>query len=123
MFVLEGLGVDNCWIEIEGGNEVLLLDGLVWEWVEVIEEFGLFIVKDYVGFGSVWNVYVFDLFIIVYQGDLFVVVFLLFFMCFIYGIDFFYVLVIGLWWFCWILFGFSFYKYEVVLVCIFGIVE
>lgn len=66
MFVLEGLGVDNCWIEIEGGNEVLLLDGLVWEWVEVIEEFGLFIVKDYVGFGSVWNVYVFDLFIIVY---------------------------------------------------------
>eukprot|EP01018_Ginkgo_biloba_P029058 Gb_03164 [translate_table: standard] len=43
---LEGMGVDNCRIEIEGGNEVPLLDGSSMVWVEAIEEAGICIAKD-----------------------------------------------------------------------------
>ncbi|XP_011628063.1 probable UDP-3-O-acyl-N-acetylglucosamine deacetylase 2 isoform X5 [Amborella trichopoda] len=38
---LEGLGVDNCRIKIEQGNEVPLLDGSAKEWVEAVREVGL----------------------------------------------------------------------------------
>lgn len=88
MLVLEGFGVDNCWIEIEGGNEVFLLDGLVCEWVEVIEELGLLIVINFFGVLSVRSFFVVDVLIFVFYGDFFVVVFFFLFMCFIYGIDF-----------------------------------
>ncbi|XP_077230866.1 putative UDP-3-O-acyl-N-acetylglucosamine deacetylase 1, mitochondrial [Tasmannia lanceolata] len=43
---LEAIGVDNCGIEIVGGDEVPLLDGSASEWVEVIKEVGLCDAKD-----------------------------------------------------------------------------
>ncbi|XP_068663728.1 probable UDP-3-O-acyl-N-acetylglucosamine deacetylase 1, mitochondrial isoform X2 [Aristolochia californica] len=43
---LEAVGVDNCRIEITGGNEVPLLDGSAKQWVQAIEEGGLCIAKD-----------------------------------------------------------------------------
>ncbi|KAJ0988633.1 hypothetical protein J5N97_006989 [Dioscorea zingiberensis] len=38
---LEACGVDNCRIEIDGGDEVPLLDGSAKEWVEAIQQVGL----------------------------------------------------------------------------------
>ncbi|XP_039124732.1 probable UDP-3-O-acyl-N-acetylglucosamine deacetylase 1, mitochondrial isoform X1 [Dioscorea cayenensis subsp. rotundata] len=38
---LEACGVDNCRIEISGGNEVPVLDGSAKEWVEAIQQVGL----------------------------------------------------------------------------------
>lgn len=46
---LEGMGIDNCRIEVEGGNEVPLLDGSSKEWVEAIEEAGPCIARDNFG--------------------------------------------------------------------------
>ncbi|KAJ3701043.1 hypothetical protein LUZ61_004748 [Rhynchospora tenuis] len=43
---LEALGVDNCWIEIDGGNEIPLLDGSSKGWVELIKSNGLCIATD-----------------------------------------------------------------------------
>ncbi|XP_020101056.1 probable UDP-3-O-acyl-N-acetylglucosamine deacetylase 2 isoform X4 [Ananas comosus] len=43
---LEAMGVDNCRIEIEGGDEVPLLDGSAKEWVEAIEHVGLCAAED-----------------------------------------------------------------------------
>ncbi|KAG9444485.1 hypothetical protein H6P81_015825 [Aristolochia fimbriata] len=43
---LEVVGVDNCRIELTGGNEVPLLDGSAKEWVQAIEEVGLCIAED-----------------------------------------------------------------------------
>ncbi|CAA6658632.1 unnamed protein product [Spirodela intermedia] len=43
---LEGSGVDNVRVEVEGGNEVPILDGSSREWVEAIEEAGLCSAKD-----------------------------------------------------------------------------
>ncbi|KAF6150796.1 hypothetical protein GIB67_020879 [Kingdonia uniflora] len=43
---LEGLGVDNCRIEIVGADEVPLLDGSAREWVEEIEKVGVCVAKD-----------------------------------------------------------------------------
>ncbi|ONK75329.1 uncharacterized protein A4U43_C03F15710 [Asparagus officinalis] len=43
---LEGLGVDNCGIEIEGGDEVPLLDGSAKGWVEAVEQVGVCVAKD-----------------------------------------------------------------------------
>ncbi|XP_057834241.2 probable UDP-3-O-acyl-N-acetylglucosamine deacetylase 1, mitochondrial isoform X5 [Cryptomeria japonica] len=46
---LEGMGIDNCRIEIEGANEVPILDGSALEWVEAIEEAGTCIAKNNFG--------------------------------------------------------------------------
>ncbi|KAJ4973277.1 hypothetical protein NE237_006451 [Protea cynaroides] len=43
---LEGTGVDNCRIEIDGSDEVPLLDGSAQEWVEAIEKVGLCTAND-----------------------------------------------------------------------------
>lgn len=43
---LEGCGVDNCGIEIHGGDEVPALDGSSKEWVEAIQHVGLCAAKD-----------------------------------------------------------------------------
>lgn len=123
MSALEGLGVDNCRIEIEGGNEVPLLDGSAREWVEAIEESGLSIAKDYAGFGSARNAYVLDSPITVHQGDSFVAAFPSPFTRLTYGIDFPHVPAIGLRWFCWTPSGPSSYKHEVAPARTFGIAE
>lgn len=46
---LEGVGVDNCRIELDGGDEVPLLDGSAKEWVENIEQVGLCAAEDCTG--------------------------------------------------------------------------
>ncbi|PKA52220.1 putative UDP-3-O-[3-hydroxymyristoyl] N-acetylglucosamine deacetylase 5 [Apostasia shenzhenica] len=46
---LEACGVDNCRIEIEGGEEVPILDGSAKCWVEAIEHIGLLEAVDYNG--------------------------------------------------------------------------
>ncbi|KAJ6848425.1 putative UDP-3-O-acyl-N-acetylglucosamine deacetylase 2 isoform X2 [Iris pallida] len=43
---LEGLGVDNCRIEIDGGDEVPILDGSAKEWVEAIQQVGICVARD-----------------------------------------------------------------------------
>ncbi|KAJ4818339.1 UDP-3-O-acyl-N-acetylglucosamine deacetylase [Rhynchospora pubera] len=43
---LEALGVDNCRIEIDGGNEIPLLDGSSKGWVELVQSAGLCIATD-----------------------------------------------------------------------------
>uniref|UniRef100_A0A1D1XG26 UDP-3-O-acyl-N-acetylglucosamine deacetylase n=2 Tax=Anthurium amnicola TaxID=1678845 RepID=A0A1D1XG26_9ARAE len=46
---LEASGVDNARLEIDGGDEVPILDGSAREWVEAIEEAGLCAAKDHNG--------------------------------------------------------------------------
>ncbi|WOL14189.1 putative UDP-3-O-acyl-N-acetylglucosamine deacetylase 2 [Canna indica] len=46
MSALEACGVDNCRIEIDGGDEVPLLDGSAKEWVETIRQAGLCVAED-----------------------------------------------------------------------------
>ncbi|XP_042383959.1 probable UDP-3-O-acyl-N-acetylglucosamine deacetylase 1, mitochondrial isoform X2 [Zingiber officinale] len=46
---LEACGVDNCRIEIDGGEEVPLLDGSAKQWVEAIKEAGLYVANDHNG--------------------------------------------------------------------------
>ncbi|XP_008781354.1 probable UDP-3-O-acyl-N-acetylglucosamine deacetylase 1, mitochondrial isoform X2 [Phoenix dactylifera] len=43
---LEACGVDNCRIEIEGGDEIPMLDGSAKGWVEAIEQAGLCAAED-----------------------------------------------------------------------------
>ncbi|KAJ7517207.1 hypothetical protein O6H91_21G014600 [Diphasiastrum complanatum] len=46
MSALEGIGVNNCRIELRGGQEVPLLDGSASQWVKAVEEVGLSIAQD-----------------------------------------------------------------------------
>ncbi|XP_078161339.1 putative UDP-3-O-acyl-N-acetylglucosamine deacetylase 1, mitochondrial [Carex rostrata] len=48
---LEILGVDNCRIEIDGGNEIPLLDGSSKGWTELIKSTGLCVARDDKGLG------------------------------------------------------------------------
>lgn len=43
---MEALGVDNCRIEVSGGDEIPLLDGSAQEWVEAIQSVGLCAAED-----------------------------------------------------------------------------
>ncbi|KAK3150916.1 hypothetical protein QOZ80_3AG0239360 [Eleusine coracana subsp. coracana] len=43
---MEALGVDNCRIEVSGGDEIPLLDGSAQEWVEAIQSTGLCAAED-----------------------------------------------------------------------------
>ncbi|KAJ1298170.1 hypothetical protein BS78_01G433300 [Paspalum vaginatum] len=43
---MEALGLDNCRIEVSGGDEIPLLDGSAQEWVEVIQSAGLCVAED-----------------------------------------------------------------------------
>lgn len=123
MSALEGLGVDNCRIEIEGGDEVPLLDGSAREWVEAIEESGLSIATDPMGAQTARNSFVVDAPISVTQGDSFVAAFPSPFTRLTYGIDFPRVPAIGSRWFTWTPTGPLSYKDEVAPARTFGIAE
>lgn len=124
MSALEGLGVDNCRIEIEGGNEVPLLDGSAREWVEAIEESGLSIAINSSGVPSARSFFVVDAPISVSHGDSFVAAFPSPFTRLTYGIDFPQVPAIGSRWFSWSPTGSSSsYKDEVAPARTFGIAE
>ncbi|XP_062216343.1 probable UDP-3-O-acyl-N-acetylglucosamine deacetylase 1, mitochondrial [Phragmites australis] len=43
---MEALGVDNCRVEVSGGDEIPLLDGSAQEWVEAIQSAGLCAAED-----------------------------------------------------------------------------
>uniref|UniRef100_A0A804LGD1 UDP-3-O-acyl-N-acetylglucosamine deacetylase n=1 Tax=Zea mays TaxID=4577 RepID=A0A804LGD1_MAIZE len=43
---MEALGVDNCRIEVSGGDEIPLLDGSAQEWVEAVQGVGLCAAED-----------------------------------------------------------------------------
>lgn len=123
MSALEGLGVDNCRIEIEGGNEVPLLDGSAREWVEAIEESGMSIATDASGAQSARSSFVVDAPVSVSQGDSFVAAFPSPFTRLTYGIDFPQVPAIGSRWFSWSPTESSSYKDEVAPARTFGIAE
>jgi UDP-3-O-[3-hydroxymyristoyl] N-acetylglucosamine deacetylase len=124
MSALEGLGVDNCRIEIEGGDEVPLLDGSAREWVEAIEESGLSIATDSsTGMQSARNAFVVDAPFSVTHGDSFVAAFPSPFTRLTYGIDFPQVPAIGSRWFSWTPTGARSYKDEVAPARTFGIAE
>ncbi|KAG0617863.1 hypothetical protein M758_4G021300 [Ceratodon purpureus] len=124
MSALEGLGVDNCRIEIEGGDEVPLLDGSAREWVEAIEESGLSVATDSsTGAQSARNSFVVVAPISVTHGDSFVAAFPSPFTRLTYGIDFPQVPAIGSRWFTWTPTGPSSYKDEVAPARTFGIAE
>lgn len=90
MSALEGLGVDNCRIEISGpGSEVPLLDGSARDWVQAIEESGLSAATNAAtGNQSARNSFVVDAPISVSHGDSFVAAFPSPFTRLTYGIDF-----------------------------------
>lgn len=90
MSALEGLGVDNCRIEISGpGCEVPLLDGSARDWVEAIEESGLAVATNATtGAQSARNSFVVDAPISVSHGDSFVAAFPSPITRLTYGIDF-----------------------------------
>ena len=75
MFALEGLGVDNCRIEIQGGDEVSLLDGSARDWIEAIEESGLAIATNPTGAHTARDSVVVGAPISVTHGDSFVAAF------------------------------------------------
>lgn len=123
MSALEGLGVDNCRIEISGGSEVPLLDGSAREWVNAIEESGLSIATNTSGASSARTSFVVDAPISVSHGDSFVAAFPSPFTRLTYGIDFPQVPAIGSRWFSWSPTGASSYKDEVAPARTFGIAE
>ncbi|TVU47871.1 hypothetical protein EJB05_07487, partial [Eragrostis curvula] len=43
---MEALGIDNCRVEVSGGDEIPLLDGSAQEWVEAIQSAGLCAAED-----------------------------------------------------------------------------
>nr|CAD1832581.1 unnamed protein product [Ananas comosus var. bracteatus] len=96
---LEAMGVDNCRIEIEGGDEVPLLDGSAKEWVEAIEHVGLCAAED--SNGNNMDKLVAELHVPVYlwRDGAFIVAFPSSKIHITYGIDFPKVPVIGCQWF------------------------
>ncbi|KAG6552322.1 hypothetical protein Mapa_006175 [Marchantia paleacea] len=120
---LEGLGVDNCRIEITGGNEVPLLDGSALQWVEAIEEAGLSIALDKQGTLQSRKVLVINEPITVCHGDSFVAAFPAASSRLTYGIDFPQVPAIGRQWFTWSADDIGAYKSEVAPARTFGIFE
>lgn len=125
MSALEGLGVDNCRIEITGGREIPLLDGSAREWVDAIEESGLSIATTASGGSSARTSFVVDAPISVSHGDAFVAAFPSPFTRLTYGIDFPQVPAIGSGWFSWSPTGSGSgsYKEEVAPARTFGIAE
>lgn len=120
---LEGLGVDNCRIEIEGGNEVPLLDGSAKIWVDAILEAGLSPAIDDGGNKVPRKVFVLDKPLHVSNGDSFVAAFPSPQLRITYGIDFGQVPAIGTQWFSLCLGSGSVYENEVAPARTFGIFE
>lgn len=98
---LEGMGIDNCRIEVEGGNEVPLLDGSSKEWVEAIEEAGTCIARDNSGNGMEKMALVLCEPIHVLKDESFVTAFPAPSTRITYGIDFPQAAAIGCQWFSW----------------------
>ncbi|CAM6063408.1 unnamed protein product [Sphagnum tenellum] len=119
---LEGLGVDNCQIDIDG-NEVPLLDGSAREWVQAIEESGLVVASNSEGLPVDREVLVIEEPITSIQGDSFIAAFPAPSTRLTYGIDFPQVPAIGTQWFTWIPEGPASYKHEVAPARTFGIYE
>ncbi|KAL2608139.1 hypothetical protein R1flu_026712 [Riccia fluitans] len=120
---LEGMGVDNCLIEVTGGNEVPLLDGSALQWVQAIEDAGLSTAVDKRGISQARKALVIKEPITVCHGDSFVAAFPSSCTRLTYGIDFPQVPAIGRQWFTWSTDDVSAYKREVAPARTFGIYE
>lgn len=120
---LEGLGVDNCRIEIEGGNEVPLLDGSAKVWVEAVHEAGISFATDKGGNQVLRDTFVLKEPLFVSQQDSFVAAFPSSDLRITYGIDFQEVPAIRTQWFSICLGDASNYEVEIAPARTFGIAE
>ncbi|XP_058108328.1 probable UDP-3-O-acyl-N-acetylglucosamine deacetylase 1, mitochondrial [Magnolia sinica] len=120
---LEAAGVDNCGIEIVGGDEVPLLDGSAREWVEAIENAGLCVAKDYNGNTMDKLAPFLDEPMHVWRNDSFVAAFPSPKVQITYGIDFPQVPAIGRQWFSCFPMDESAYTKEIASARTFGIYE
>lgn len=123
MSALEGLGVDNCRIEMEGGNEVPLLDGSAKMWVEAVREAGISPATDEDGNKVPRSRFVLNKPLHVSSGDSFVAAFPSPQLRITYGIDFGQVPAIGTQWFSVCLHDTSVYECEVAPARTFCIFE
>ncbi|CAL9762288.1 unnamed protein product [Musa acuminata subsp. burmannicoides] len=96
---LEACGVDNCRIEIDGGDEVPLLDGSAKEWVEAIKQVGLCVAEDQHGYTLDKLVPELHEPLYLWHGSSFLIAFPSQKICITYGIDFPKVPSIGCQWF------------------------
>ncbi|CAM6090747.1 unnamed protein product [Calypogeia fissa] len=120
---LEGLGVDNCRIEIRNGREVPVLDGSALEWVKAIEHSGLSVAEDGEGSRILRRKIVLTEPLSVWHGDSFVAGFPASNTRLTYGIDFSQVQAIRQQWFTWSPDDTSSYSKEVAPARTFGIYE
>ncbi|XP_057834238.2 probable UDP-3-O-acyl-N-acetylglucosamine deacetylase 1, mitochondrial isoform X2 [Cryptomeria japonica] len=120
---LEGMGIDNCRIEIEGANEVPILDGSALEWVEAIEEAGTCIAKNNFGMDVEKMALIVCEPFHVMKGESFVAVYPAASTRITYGIDFQQAPAIGCQWFSWSPVDSMTYKEKVAPSRTFGLYE